>query len=175
MAKQTKAAKVNEFDLLSKVYVKHSRWYDYQRARSAIWEASGGEPANYTPRGGRVGSSHHRSHHVTTTGLAYKISAKTRTSAAILWVAEDNEEEGPIDALEGELQLSELNVSETAAKLAQSTEMKTFLATYLSKSPEQVIEADETERAEFYKILIKNKEPTFAELKEALKEAGEAG
>ena len=148
-------AKVNEFDLLNKTYVKHSRWSDFQAARSAIWEASGAEPGNWTSKSGRVGSSHHRSHHVTITGLAYKISAKTRTSPAILWVAEDNEEEGPIDALEGELQLSELNVSETAAKLAKSTAMKTLLAKYLSKSPEQVIEADETECAEFLKILAR--------------------
>ena len=175
LAKQTKAAKVDEFELLKKKYVKHSRWYDYQRARSAIWEATGGEPFNYTPRGGRIGSSHHRSHHVTTSGLCYKISSKTRTSAAILWVAEDNEEEGPVDALEGELNLSELNVSETAAKLAQSTAMKTFLASYLSKTPEQVIEADEDARAEYYKILTSGKEPSLAAMKEALQEAGEAG
>jgi hypothetical protein len=175
LAKQTKAAKVEEFQLLNKKYVKHSRWYDFQRARSAIWEATGGEPFNYTPRGGRIGSSHHRSHHVTTSGLCYKISAKTRTSAAILWVAEDNEEEGPVDALEGELSLSELNVSETAAKLAQSTAMKTFLASYLSKTPEQVIEADDDARAEYYKILISGKEPSLAAMKEALQEAGEAG
>ena len=95
MARQTKVAKVNEFDLLNKTYVKHSRWSDFQAARSAIWEASGGEPGNWTSKSGRVGSSHHRSHHVTITGLAYKISAKTRTSPAILWVAEDNSEEGP--------------------------------------------------------------------------------
>ena len=35
LAKQTKAAKVDEFELLKKKYVKHSRWYDYQRARWA--------------------------------------------------------------------------------------------------------------------------------------------
>ena len=36
MARQTKVANVNEFDLLNKTYVKHSRWSDFQAARSAI-------------------------------------------------------------------------------------------------------------------------------------------
>jgi hypothetical protein len=176
MAKQTKAAKVNEFDLLNKSYTsKIARFSDYQVARTALWDATGGDAGNWTSKSGRVGSSHHRSHHVTTNGLAYKISAKTRTSPAILWAAEDNDEEGPADALQCDLPLNELQMSETAAKLAASEAMQTLLAKYLSKTPEEVIEAGEEQRAEFFKILTRGKEPTLAELKDALAEAGAAG
>ena len=54
--------------------------------------------------------------------------------------------------------------------------MKTFLAKYLEKTPKQVIGADDEERAAFYKKLTKgNKDPTLAEMKAALADAGDAG
>ena len=54
--------------------------------------------------------------------------------------------------------------------------MKTFLAKFLEKTPKQVIQADDQERAAFFKKLTKgNKDPTLAEMKAALADAGDAG
>ena len=169
---------VDSYKLLQKKYKPHSKWMNYQEARTAIWVASGGASANWTPKSGRSGSNHLQSHHVGKDNLAYKITAKDREGPAILHVAMDNEKLGPVDALVGQLELSDDTpavLSQATRLLKESAEMKSFLAKYLEKTPEQVIEADEEDRKQFMKVLVKGKDPSLAEMKKALAAAGEEG
>ena len=169
---------IADYKLLQKNYTPHSKWPNFQEARTAIWVASGGQPANWTPKSGRTGSNHIQSHHVGKDHLAYKITAKDRTGPAILHVADDNPGSGPVDALVGPLELttSSIVLSETATLLQESEAMKSFLVKFLEKTPKQVIEASDEERSDFLKKLTKgNKDPTLAEMKAALADAGDAG
>ena len=83
LVKKTKRDVVDEANLLDKEYEKHSRWNNFQEAREAMWDTTGGEPNNLTSKSGRVGSSYFRSHHLTSDFLAYKISAASPTAPAI--------------------------------------------------------------------------------------------
>ena len=99
-ALMTKVEKVEAFQPLQRIYIKHSKWSSHDEMRKAIHDA---EEGNWlTPFAGRKGSSKKiRSHFVLKNGCCFMANGDEEPT---LFAADDNGENA-VDDLEGDLEL----------------------------------------------------------------------
>ena len=113
--------------LLKLKYHMHSKFKDTAEAKEALRGVCDADEWLTKP-GGRRGSSWIRGHHLTHSGLAFKLSAKSLKGECILWSAVENEDSA-FDELEGTIEM-ETDGDESPEKEADDAEKQAMVAAF---------------------------------------------